>query len=96
MICEKTLILNPFWESKNIDFHIFFDIFWKYFSSSVLNAKKTTKIVHKDEGVHFLGSDLRNARLLGREKERGYKRLEQEILNKNLLKKNYQNLTLCV
>ena len=90
--------MSPFWEAKIIDFRIFFDIFWKYFSNNVVNAKKIVKIVHKDDKVNFLGSDLRNARLLGRDKERGYKRLEpeilKEVLDKNLLKKNHQNLTL--
>ena len=75
-VCEKSQILRPFWEAKILDFRIFFDVFWKQSSNNVLEAKKIEKNSSKTIGGHHLGSDLRNVRLLGREKERGQKPLE--------------------
>ena len=56
-ICEKALILTPFWEPKNIDFRIFFVIFSMQISNNVLEAKKIETNVELDGSYRLLALD---------------------------------------
>ena len=82
--CEKNPILNPFWEAKILDFRIFFDVFWKQILNKVLEAKKIEKNCSKPQDHAILGRPCGMCGLLGREKERGQKPLEQEFLEEGL------------
>ena len=63
--CAKTLILNPFWEAKNHDFRIFFNVFGKQISNNVLGAPKIEKISILDGVDCNFGPALRNVRPAG-------------------------------
>ena len=67
------MVLGGFWESKNLDFRIFLDVFSKQKSKCVLEAKKNEKKCKKSYVEGFLGRPGGMRGLLGREKERGQK-----------------------
>ena len=76
-------MLTPFWEAKKLDFRIYFDVFGNQISNNVLGVQKIKKISILDGVAGNFGPALRNARLLGREKERGQKPLEQDFFGRS-------------
>ena len=72
-----------FCEAEILDFRIFFDVFSMPLLNNILEATKIEKNCLQEEHTDDFGSDLRNARLLGREKERGQKPLEQDFFGRS-------------
>ena len=72
-----------FGRPKTLIFAFFFDVFGKQISSIILKAKTCVSWTTKTTESSHLGPALRNARLLGREKERGQKPLEQDFFGRS-------------
>ena len=67
------MVLGGFWESKNLDFRIFLDVFSKQKSNSFWKPQKIRKNTTRRTVEGFLGRPGGMRGLPGREKERGEK-----------------------
>ena len=82
-ICQTSSIWNAFWEANILDFCILFDVFEKQISNNVLEGKKLKKMGQETQNDAILGRPCGMRGLLGREKERGQKPLEPEVLGRS-------------
>ena len=78
------MVLIGFWEAKNLDFRLFFDIFSKQKSKCVLEAKKIEKKRPTRDRGRIFGSARRNARPPGERKREGSEALRCRRYRKEL------------
>ena len=83
-------VLGGFWEVKNLDFRIFFDVvsmlkFERCFESKSLRKKHQT-----DAGVSHFGPARRNVRGAGGRKREGFRSLLGQNSGKNILGKHFR------
>ena len=83
-------VLGGFWEVKNYDFRIFFDVFLKLKFERCFDSKNLRKKHQTDAGVTSFNPGRRNVRGAGERKKKGFRSLLGQNSGKRILGKHFR------